>query len=111
MLLNSFFKRLLRNEGVQEDKDDIFRSVYMEQRYKTSQSLRRRPEVLVALRAIFDDHINKIRIDKLGSIFSFLVKSQFPVSQEDIKNLSKAFKRNLVINTSNMSLKTPATNS
>jgi hypothetical protein len=75
MLLNSFFKRLLRNEGVQEDKDDIFRIVNEQQRQKTALILRRRPEVQIAIRALFDVHINNLKMDKLGSLFSFLVKS------------------------------------
>jgi hypothetical protein len=54
MLLNSFFKRLLRNEGIQEEKDDIFRAIHDQQRQKTAITLRRRPEIQIALRALFD---------------------------------------------------------
>jgi hypothetical protein len=59
-------------------------------------ALRRRPEIQIAMSALLNDHLNKLKLDKLGSIFSFLVKSQYPISQEDMKALAKAFKRNLV---------------
>jgi len=61
--------------------------------------MRRRPEIQIALKNLFEKHINNLRIDKLGAIFSFLVKSQFPISQEDMRALSRAFKRCLLINT------------
>jgi hypothetical protein len=32
MLLNYFLKRLLRNEAVNEEEDDVFRGVYLEKR-------------------------------------------------------------------------------
>ena len=75
MLLNSFYKRLLRNEGVQEDKDDIFRNIYQQQRQKVSLTLRRRPEIQITLKTLFQEHLGALRLDKIGSIFSFLVKS------------------------------------
>jgi hypothetical protein len=46
-----------------------------QQRQKTALILRRRPEVQIAIRALFDVHINNLKMDKLGSLFSFLVKS------------------------------------
>ncbi len=39
VMLTQFFKRLLRNEGVIEDQDDIFRVVYIENRIKISNVL------------------------------------------------------------------------
>jgi len=50
VMLNSFFKRLLKNEGIVEEQDDIFRQVYIENRKKISMALKSRPEVELALR-------------------------------------------------------------
>ena len=49
VLLTQFFKRLLKNEGVIEEQDDIFRIVYIENRVKISNVLQSRPEITNAV--------------------------------------------------------------
>ncbi len=67
MLLTQFYKRMLRNEGANEEDDDIFRPVHALAREKVSRAIRKRPEVAEAIDALFDLHIdNRMSIDKIG---------------------------------------------
>jgi hypothetical protein len=95
-MLNQFFKRLLRNEGIIEEQDDIFRHIYTSQRIKISRVLTSRPEVRGAIESLINENIEKVGTDKVGSLFSFIVKSSFPVDNELLKKITKGFKKKII---------------
>lgn len=109
MLLNSFFKRILRNDGIMEDQDDIFKLVFTEKRQKISDQLRSRPEVQTAMYQLLNEHVKTMSLDRIVSCFSFMCKSAYPVSDEDLKRLFKAFKRNIVKMFSELPIENPDT--
>jgi len=82
ILLTQFFKRLLKNEGVIEDNDDIFRLVHTNNRLKISNVLQMRPEVNLAIDTLVNQHIERLGSDKVGSLFSFIVKTAYPINNE-----------------------------
>lgn len=72
-------KRILRNEGLNEDQDDIFRPTNAIYRKKLKEVLHGREEVAFALNHIIDNHLDRLYADKIGSLFSFIVKTEYPL--------------------------------
>jgi hypothetical protein len=76
--------------------------VYSVQREKISGMLRSRPEVQTAMRALLDTHLNSLPLDKVGAIFSFIVKAAYPLPDEDLKKIIMSVKRNIVMQTTDV---------
>ena len=88
---------MYRNEGVNEEADDVFRLQHKPQRMKIIKSIRNRPEVEEAISKLIHKHIDTLHFDKIGSILSFISKSAYPLPDEDFRKMFKAVKRSLVV--------------
>ena len=65
IILVQFFKRLLRNEGIEGEHDDIFRPIYASQRAKVSKIIVNKQEVVDAINTLLNKHLEDIEYDKL----------------------------------------------
>ena len=79
MLLCSLLKKLYKNEGVDEEVEDIFRSVHKQVKKKVSDTLKSRDEVKNAINVILSD-IKNVDASKMTGFFSFLVKSEYNIT-------------------------------
>lgn len=99
MLLNQCMKRALKNEGLNEENDDIFRPLNAKHRQKLIDLVSQREEILYAVNTVVDHHLDRLYADKLGSLFSFVVKTQVPITTEQIQRIFRQFKKLIIMYT------------
>lgn len=90
-------KKLYRDQGVNEDNDDVFRMVHSQTRKTVSEVMKSRAEIRTAVNILLEK-MDALAFDKITILFSFITKSNYPISDTDLKKFSKAFKMGILKN-------------
>lgn len=65
--------------------------------------IKNREDIREAVEYLLNIKLNDLTLDKVGSLFSFLVKAAYPLTDEDLKKLLKAVKLKVLMQTSEFS--------
>ena len=72
--------------------------MHQEQRTKVAKALMKREEVKEAMNILIDTHIDKLGMDKISIIYSFMIKAAYPVTEDQLRKICKAMKRSIIVN-------------
>ncbi len=89
-------KKIFRTLGIDTNEDDdIFLPEHASSRKKMQSMIQSKKEVINAIRVCFDS-MEKIKLDKMIQLFSFMVRSNHQVlSEKDLKMFADHFKKNV----------------
>lgn len=90
-------RKLYRDQGINEITDDVFRVAHIHSRKIVSDVIKSRAEIRTAVNILIEK-LDILAFDRVTLFFSFITKSNYPISDTDLKKFSKAFKMGIIKN-------------